>query len=1174
MLTWLLQSRLRYPFKLAAAFIMISFVASGMGIYARAETLPYLPAPGNMITTSSAFSPVLLKGVIVDSDNPFKLKFILDEGDTKLSDSQLKEETNILVRYFLSALTIPASDMWVNLSPYEKESVVPQEFGLTDIGRDMLAQDYILKQLSASLTYPDSPLGKEYWDNIHKKSQALYGTTNVPVSTFHKIWIVPNKATVLESGLKAYITESSMKVMLEEDYKAKSINNAADQKDISMTVVRETIIPAIEKDVNTGKNFAYLRQMQNAIILAMWFKNKLKTSIYNQLYIDKKKIAGVNTNDPGAVDKIYNQYVDAFKQGVYNYSKRDFNPASQRIISRRYYSGGIILPKQPDVVDANDGQFGAAVGRASVAAIKVDATGESEQVAARSLSPEHAAELNALAGRTTHGDMTLGSAGDVSVPTRFLPALLVALGLGGAAVVSHPADAVAKPNRAAVAAHKGIEADVNAWDEDTFQEVKGEFGDLLSKAINTALSKSQPKNKAEAQALREKLKREVAARLIKADKSREQYVKALLAGGATLVDKDQQARNAEIARQNIRTDRQNAIVGAANQRNHAESVKNFKDGMAQLFNDAVSKNKQNIATLKSENRRTRGLILMADGDLKIIEGSTGDNFTIPQGDLPALQTFLNELDNLSEGTITIPSNVDSQTKGFMQARQERAKVLLRQGDLEIDSTTRINGATVKKHYSIVPDDRPLVALFADALRKDKRKDAQDIVNGEFTSEETRTFLKDKLAYYDGIQKEDANPAGVAPEAVPQQQQPAPTKQQFQPTRPTGPMQMIQGPVNRFNGQRFAANRTNRGTDRRRDMARNNSLGTGSTGAPGMDLADTRAYEIAANIPAAVEELAQAMGAKKVQRLVHGELIWVYDFKAALRALKSDRYANENGEVYIDSDTGFLVIKHKDIKGGHIGRGSYNEGITLYGGTDGDIVHESAEVQSLIEYLVKKGHARENVLQNLGQIFDDMLNNGDLVVWGEVINIKWEAHKDGLRKQAEKEGWSTSKLSRLLRESDKEKSNDLKDAGEKLKPRMRTKLGELLAEHNDLQAKTAVPASESGTLALAVRLQRTERMLVLTREIGEIKDLLEIWAAEPSERASLGTASNTSDGNKPPTKGGITEEGLKLRVNSDGSETPVFKNVPLDIKNFNGFGFQIMAIGRNRTGAEIIMAKSI
>ena len=82
MLTWLLQSRLRYPFKLAAAFIMISFVGSGMGIptCAHAETLPYLPAPGNLITTSQAFSPVLLKGVIVDAENPFKLKFILDEG--------------------------------------------------------------------------------------------------------------------------------------------------------------------------------------------------------------------------------------------------------------------------------------------------------------------------------------------------------------------------------------------------------------------------------------------------------------------------------------------------------------------------------------------------------------------------------------------------------------------------------------------------------------------------------------------------------------------------------------------------------------------------------------------------------------------------------------------------------------------------------------------------------------------------------------------------------------------------------------------------------------------------------------------------------------------------------------------------------------------------------------
>ena len=56
-----------------------------------------------------------------------------------------------LVKYFLAALTIPEKDLWVNLSPYEKDRVITDEFGSTEMGRDLLAQDYMLKQLTSSL---------------------------------------------------------------------------------------------------------------------------------------------------------------------------------------------------------------------------------------------------------------------------------------------------------------------------------------------------------------------------------------------------------------------------------------------------------------------------------------------------------------------------------------------------------------------------------------------------------------------------------------------------------------------------------------------------------------------------------------------------------------------------------------------------------------------------------------------------------------------------------------------------------------------------------------------------------------------------------------------------------------------------------------------------------------
>ena len=86
------------------------------------------------------------------------------------------------------------------------------------MGRDLLAQDYILKQLTASLMYPEDDLGKKFWSRVYQKAEELYGSTDIPLNTFNKIWIVPDQATVYEHEGAAFVIQSHLKVMLEEDY--------------------------------------------------------------------------------------------------------------------------------------------------------------------------------------------------------------------------------------------------------------------------------------------------------------------------------------------------------------------------------------------------------------------------------------------------------------------------------------------------------------------------------------------------------------------------------------------------------------------------------------------------------------------------------------------------------------------------------------------------------------------------------------------------------------------------------------------------------------------------------------------------------------------------------------------------------------------------------------------
>ena len=310
-----------------------------------------LPAPGVMIPLSQPIDPPVLKGIKVNLDNPFHFDFIMDKGDSALNDVQLKDESNKLIKYFLAGVTTPGKDLWVNLSPYEKDRIVPEAFGKTEMGRDLLAEDYILKQITASLLYPEGETGKKFWKRVYEQAAARFGTTDIPVDTFNKVWIAPEKAVIYENSKTgtAYITESRLKVMLEQDYVSlqnhAGISGTVQIKDkeanqLGSQIVREIIIPELVKEVNEGSNFAQLRQVYNSLILSTWYKKKIKDGILSRVYADKNKVAGVSNDDPFEKQKIYQQYLQAFEKGVYNYIKEETDPVSRESVPRKYFSGG------------------------------------------------------------------------------------------------------------------------------------------------------------------------------------------------------------------------------------------------------------------------------------------------------------------------------------------------------------------------------------------------------------------------------------------------------------------------------------------------------------------------------------------------------------------------------------------------------------------------------------------------------------------------------------------------------------------------------------------------------------------------------------------------------------------------------------------------------------------
>jgi hypothetical protein len=317
-------------FRFVSIFLIFSLAVTSpqCALTLSAANVSTFDTTARLVTQSLPFKPLVLCGVRLQDNDPFKLEFIVDEGDTHFNEPQFKEEVSKCIRYFLTGIVVPEKDLWVNLSPQEQNRIIPGGFGVTELGRDLLAQDLFLKEISASLTYPQSESGKAYW-NIARNNQAD--------NNQQRVWIVPRTAAVAEDKNGAFIADSRLKAMTEDDYLTRAKTLPPSKGSLAF---REHILPLIEQDVNYGKNFAALRQAYNSLILATWFKIRLKESILAQAYADKNVTRGVDIDDPNEKEKIYQQYLEVFKQGSYDYIQRE-RVSFNHIVKRRYFSGGM-----------------------------------------------------------------------------------------------------------------------------------------------------------------------------------------------------------------------------------------------------------------------------------------------------------------------------------------------------------------------------------------------------------------------------------------------------------------------------------------------------------------------------------------------------------------------------------------------------------------------------------------------------------------------------------------------------------------------------------------------------------------------------------------------------------------------------------------------------------------
>lgn len=378
----MIQHLLHHKFFKAIAIVVI--VAYITLIPAQSGFAQSLPQPGQMILPTESMNPILMTGLKVDLKNPFNFSFVMEDGDSQLYGDFKNEEYLKLIRYFMAALITPNKDMWVNLSPVESDRIITDNFIKTEMGRDLLAQDYLLKQFTSSLMYPEDATGKAFWDKLYSKIYQKYGSTEIPIDTFNKVWIAADTADIYQKEQTAFIVKSHLKVMLEQDFLSIGNNESRFAKDISQPqtsqsrdiaaeVMRDVIIPLIEKEVNEGETFAQVRQVYHSMILASWFKRALKNSLLAQVYVDQQKVEGIELQEQEEKERIYQQYLKAYERGVFNYIKEEIDIATQELLPRKYFSGGVhLLDAEKAIKDASQQEAAQVLAKSSPNVIVVD----------------------------------------------------------------------------------------------------------------------------------------------------------------------------------------------------------------------------------------------------------------------------------------------------------------------------------------------------------------------------------------------------------------------------------------------------------------------------------------------------------------------------------------------------------------------------------------------------------------------------------------------------------------------------------------------------------------------------------------------------------------------------------------------------------------------------------
>ncbi len=335
--------------KIVALTIIFTLVFEQSG-FAQVAGPMGIPAYINGYVSPDKFRPLQLRSLSFDQiNNDFNL--FLDKGDLRdLKPREIKENGAKLSEYFQIGLRLPNSTFWVNLRPDAQDQIIDPWLEKTDLGKVMLEADLQLKKDMANFTSPQTPEGKNYWDNLYKKAEELFGQSEITIPTLTRPWIVPGEILIRQTKDNAYIYKAALNVMLEQDYLKDAPEYKFDDPRLktlnqySSELIRQEILPKLTREVNSSKNYAGLRQVYYSLVLAQWFKQ----SHQDDSRIDNFGLSGLTSKKSWSKTTYFKAYKNSFAKGEYKLQETVSRLSGTSI--RQYFSGGEKLVITPNMI--------------------------------------------------------------------------------------------------------------------------------------------------------------------------------------------------------------------------------------------------------------------------------------------------------------------------------------------------------------------------------------------------------------------------------------------------------------------------------------------------------------------------------------------------------------------------------------------------------------------------------------------------------------------------------------------------------------------------------------------------------------------------------------------------------------------------------------------------------